>query len=260
MATWYDMLLAVLLGTVQGITEFLPISSSGHLLLLHEFFNFATDQALTFDIALHAGTLLSIVLFFAKDLWRYTTTQPKLLLQALVSCLPAGLVGWLFGDAIEHWLRSSWVVVVMLVLVSIVFLLVEGLVKPTGQLHRLTWRQAMAMGVAQAVALIPGTSRSGITLITGMWFGLQRVEAAKFSFIMTIPLLLALTAKQGMKLVAQPLASHDLLLMAIGAGVAAGVGMLAIRFLLQFFKTATLRPFAYYRLGLAAVVSLLLLL
>lgn len=255
-----EYIYAIILGVVQGVTEFLPISSSGHLLLLHELFDFATAQELTFDIALHIGTLLSIILFFAKDIIIYLRTQPKLMVQAVVSCIPAGLIGWLFGDTIETIFRSNWVVVVMLVVVSIVFLLVEHLARPNTTIDQLTWKQALAMGLAQAIALIPGTSRSGITLVTGMGFGVKRVDAAKFSFIMVIPLLFALTLQQSIELFTQPVPKHDLALMALGASISAGVGILVIRFLLNFLKTATLRPFAYYRLGLALVVSLILFL
>lgn len=255
-----DYLLAMILGIVQGITEFLPISSSGHLLVLHEVFNFATDSSLAFDISLHIGTLVTIVLYFTKDIIHYIRTQPQLMVRALVSTLPAGVIGLFFGEQLDQWFRSSWVVVVMAVLIGIVFLLVERYAKPNPRVGQFNWKQAMAMGLAQAVALIPGTSRSGITMAAGMSLGLNRVDAAKFSFIMVIPLLLGLTAKQGMDLVAKPPSPHELGLMLIGAVTAAVVGLFVIRFLLGFFKTATLRPFAYYRFGLAVVVSLMLLL
>lgn len=255
-----EYIYAIILGIVQGVTEFLPISSSGHLLLLHELFNFATANDLTFDIALHAGTLLSISLFFAHDIVHYVHTQPKLIWLILLSSLPAGVIGLMFEDIIATVFRSSWIVVVMLIVVAGIFLLVEQYARPQGSLQQLTWKQALAMGIAQTIALIPGTSRSGITLVTGMWLGLKRVEAAKFSFIMTIPLLIGLTIKQLLVVLAEPPATQDLVFMGIGALTAAVVGMLVIGFLLNFLKTATLRPFAYYRIGLAVVVSLTLLL
>lgn len=255
-----DYLLAIVLGVVQGVTEFLPISSSGHLLVLHEAFDFATDDSLAFDISLHIGTLITIGLYFTKDIIHYVRTQPQLMIRALLSSIPAGLIGLLFGDQLDHWFRSSWVVVVMAVLVGIVFLLVERYAVPKVGAGQFNWQQAVAMGLAQTVALIPGTSRSGITMAAGMSFGLNRVDAAKFSFIMVIPLLLGLTAKQGVDLVAQPPSPHELGLMLVGAVTAAVVGLFVIRFLLGFFKTSSLRPFAYYRFGLAAVVSLMLLL
>lgn len=254
-----DYLYASLLGVVQGITEFLPVSSSAHLLLLHHALHFNIGSDLAFDVALHAGTLVAIVVFFYGDIIQYFRHSPKLIWLTLLSTLPAGIIGWFFQDAIDTYLRSAWVVVVMLVLVSVVFFIVEAKAQTRLQLKQLTWPQALLLGCAQALALIPGTSRSGITMSAGMAFGLARVEAARFSFIMTIPLLLAVTAKDGLDVAKMHWPTHDLLVMLVGAVVAALVGLVVIRYLLQFFQQYTLRPFAWYRIALAVVVSLMLL-
>lgn len=254
-----DYLSAVVLGIVQGITEFVPISSSGHLVLLHEALQFSVGSDLVFDVALHAGTLLAILIFFRKDSIQYFRKSPQLLCFILLSMLPAAAVGVLFEDAIDHYLRSSWVVVVMLVIVSLLFFFVEARFQPRLQIRQLQWWQALLLGCAQAVALIPGTSRSGITMATGMWFGLARDEAARFSFLMTVPLLVGLVGKEAAELPKLALTSYDLQLMAIGTIVSALVGIVVIRYLLAFLKQYSLRPFAWYRLGLAVVVSLVLL-
>jgi undecaprenyl-diphosphatase len=179
---------------------------------------------------------------------------------AAISSIPAGIIGALFGDLIDQTFRFDWVVVIMLVVVAIIFLLVEKFSKQATNLEQLTWKQAMIMGCVQALALIPGTSRSGITMSFGMLFGLKRVAAARFSFIMVIPLLLGLTVKKGYDLSQASLSNHDLLVMLLGASVAAVVGLFCIRFLLVYFQRYTLKPFAYYRIILAVVVSLVLFL
>ncbi len=255
-----DFLYAAILGLVQGITEFLPISSSGHLLLLHKLLPLPLDSELTFDVALHGGTLIAILIFFAKDIIHYFRQMPKLLVWLIVSALPAGAIGWFFDEMIDWWLRSAWVVVVMLVVVSLIFFVVEARFRPHRRMEELTWRQVLLLGCAQAVALIPGTSRSGITMATGMALGLSRPAAARFSFLMIIPLLLGLVGKQAVDLAVTPVTTQQWSVMAVGAAVAAIIGVVVIKYLLRFLQKYTLKPFAWYRLILAAIVSLLLLL
>lgn len=256
-----DYYYAIILGIVQGITEFIPVSSSGHLILLHELFQFATDDALYFDAALNTGTLVSLLIYFHKDIWQYITRQRGLVAKMLAACVPAGVIGLLFDDVIDNVLRASWIVVVMLIVVSILFLLVEHYARPTVEINDISWKQAIYMGCAQAVALLfPGTSRSGITLVAGMASGVKRADAARFSFVMVIPLYLAITAKLGLDLYTENISRHELMVMGVGTIAAAVVGLLVIHFLLNYFRRSTLRPFAYYRLALAVVVSLVLFL
>ncbi len=261
--SWYsrnmsiDYYYAILLGIVQGITEFIPVSSSGHLILLHQLLGFATDNALYFDSALNTGTLISLLLYFYKDLWNFLTKQPKVLVKMLVACVPAGLIGLLLDDVIDQYLRATWIVIVMLIVLSVIFLLVERFAKPRLNFQQIGWKEAVAMGLAQAVALLfPGTSRSGVTLATGMTFGVQRADAARFSFVMVIPLYLAIAAKLVLDLKDAQVSSHELATMAIGTLVAAVMGFAVIHFLLNYLRRSTLRPFAYYRIALAVVVSL----
>lgn len=250
---------ASLLGVVQGITEFVPISSSGHLVLLHEALNFSIGSDLAFDVALHAGTLCAIIIYFAKDIIQYFLRGRKFLLAVAASCIPAGIAGLLFEDLIDFYLRSAWVVVVMLALVSGLFFLVEKYYRPRLTLEHLSLGQAFLIGCAQVLSLIPGTSRSGITMSAGMWLGLNREAAARFSFIMTIPLLFAVIGKQSLDIAEEQLSSSDYMVMALGVIVSAVVGAFVIKYLLVFLRHHTLKPFAWYRLGLALVVSLVLL-
>lgn len=250
---------ASLLGLVQGITEFVPISSSGHLVLLHEALSFRIGSDLAFDVALHAGTLLAIIIYFGSDIIQYFKRGRKFLLTVAVSCLPAGLAGLFFEDLIDVYLRSAWVVVGMLAAVSILFFVVEKYYKPRLELNRLSITQGLLIGCAQVLSLIPGTSRSGITMSAGMLLGLNREAAARFSFIMTIPLLFAVIGKQGLDIAELQLSSNDYLVMTVGVLVSAVVGAFVIKYLLVFLRHHTLIPFAWYRLGLALVVSLVLL-
>lgn len=255
-----DYIYASILGLVQGVTEFVPISSSGHLVLLHRVLPLTIASDLMFDVALHSGTLLAIIIFFRKDIIQYFCQSPKFIGLILLSALPAGVIGFLFENAIDYYLRSSWVVVIMLVFISILFFIVEARFQPRLSFVYIRWWHALLLGSVQALALIPGTSRSGITMATGMALGLPRPEAARFSFLMIIPLLLGLTAKQSLDIFTGHVSAADLGVMAVGAIVAAMVGLMVIRYLLIFLQRYTLKAFAWYRLGLAAVVSLMLLL
>lgn len=254
-----DYVYASLLGFVQGITEFLPISSSGHLVLLHELLRFNRQSNLTFDVALHAGTLIALILFFFNDSIQYIRRFRKFLLLIAVGILPAGVIGYFFSTILDAFFRSSWIVVMMLVLVSFLFFIVEEHYQPRLPLGQLRWWHALLIGFAQAIALIPGTSRSGITIATGMALGLERTDAARFSFLLIIPLLLGATIQQGIKMTQTDISRHEWLVMTVGALVAAVVGMVVIRYLLLFLQRYSLKVFAWYRLVLAVVVSLFLL-
>jgi undecaprenyl-diphosphatase len=254
-----DYLAASVLGVVQGISEFLPISSSGHLVLLHEALNFTTGSDLAFDVALHAGTLLAILIYFAKDIIQYFQRGRKFLVAVAISCLPAGLAGVVFEDLIDTYLRSAWIVVTMLAVISGVFFLVEKYYRPRLTLDHLSLGQAFLIGCAQVLSLVPGTSRSGITMSAGMSLGLDRAAAARFSFIMTIPLLFAVIGKKGLDMIDLQLTTTDYAVMAVGIAVSAITGAIVIKYLLVWLRHHTLKPFAWYRLGLALVVSLVLL-
>lgn len=258
----FDYINAIVLGVVQGITEFIPVSSSGHLILFHQLFQLNDGSDLNFDVALNAGTLLAMLVYFWRDIIKYATQSKKFIVAILISCIPAGIVGLLFENIINDSLRSPWIVVVMLFTVSLLFFAVEATAKATKPLEKLadiTWFQAFLVGCAQAVSLIPGTSRSGITTSIAMWLGFERKAAARFSFLMVIPLSLALTAKKSLDVAKAGLSMHQLGIMAVGTVVSAVVGLAAIHYLLVFFQKHTLKPFAWYRIGLAIVVSIILL-
>lgn len=265
--------LSLILGIIQGITEFLPVSSSGHLIVFRDMLNFQIQDSLSFDIALHFGTLLAIILFFRKDviklLYSWFTSfsnlkkmndYQKLSWLIILGSVPAVLIGILLSEIIDNYIRNTITVIITLILGGIIFLTVEKVYKAKIGMKDLNWKSALAIGVAQALALIPGVSRSGITIITGMGFKLQRTEAARFSFLLGIPAILGATAWSAIKFDYQSLSNSDWIIFAIGIVSSAIVGFLAIKFLLAILKKYSMKPFAYYRFILAAILIIYLIL
>jgi undecaprenyl-diphosphatase len=269
-----ELIEAVFLGIVQGLTEFLPVSSSGHLLLGQYFLGL--DQArfgLSFDVALHLGTLVAVVSFFWRDLvrmalaffrsfWHRDLSDPdqRLAYLILASTVPAALIGYLLEDYFETVVRSPWIVVFNLVLVGVLFIVAEAVGRRTRPASKLTFREAIGIGFAQAAALVPGVSRSGATMTLGLFLGLRREEAARFSFLMSVPIIAGAGILQVGKVASEGMSAYGILLFGVGFVTSAVVGYLAIRFFLRFVVDHSLRAFAYYRFGLAAVVAMLLVL
>lgn len=260
---------AALLGVVQGITEFLPISSSAHLILGRALFGWDSDAlGLAFDVAIHLGTLAAVVIYFWDDLLRMVIALPaalspstsdsaaRLVQLVIIGTIPVIIVGVLFADAIEANLRKPLVTVVTLTIGGIFFLIVERLGERRRTEKDLTWLDAIAFGCAQALALIPGISRSGSTITVGMLSGVKRADAARFTFLLGIPAVLAAAAKEGLALRKLGLTGDMALLFAVGILTSAIVGYLTIRFLLRYLATHRLDVFAYYRFALALAVWL----
>ncbi len=265
-----DILYSIVLGAVQGLTEFLPISSSGHLIVLHDILRFGFADNLSFDVALHLGTLAALLIYFWRDVRRYivafvrsfanfqvrTNVEQRLAWLIVIGTIPAAVVGYFWGDIIEAVVRSLGLVAVTLILVGILFFAVERLARRRKGLEELTWGNAIAVGIAQAAALIPGVSRSGATILAGMTLGLSRRTAARFSFLLSIPIVFAAGAKTMLDAVQEGIASSEWALMAVGFITSAVVGYLVIRWLLKFLGNHRLDVFGYYRiaLGIALLV------
>lgn len=250
---------ATLLGIVQGITEFVPVSSSGHLVILHDLLNFDLSSDLAFDVALHTGTLVAIIIFFFKDIIRYIKTKDVILWYILIAIIPAGIAGLLFEDYIDEVLRSSWVVVVMLVVVGVLFILGEKYFKQEMDMKGLTWKKALIIGVAQVLALVPGTSRSGITILAGMGTKMKREQAARFSFLIGLPIFAGAGLKKGYDLSKMSISQSEWIIFAIGFVVSAIVGYFCVKYLLKFLEKYSLRGFAYYRFILAFIIIIYLI-
>lgn len=284
-----DFIIAIILGAVQGLTEFVPVSSSGHLLLLHRVLPTLGVNELAFDVALHMGTLLALLVFFWADYWRYiragwdasskwlrrvTRMRPKpatsirsieadrrLTAYIAIAIVPAGLAGLFLEEIIETWLRSPWVVVVTLATVALLFFAIEiqQRVQFQKELTRITWQNALWVGLAQTLALIPGVSRSGITIIAGMSVGMKRDHAARFSFLVSMPLIAGAGLKKMIDLAIVGVAFSDMAVLLVGILASAIVGYLVIGWLLSYLSSRSLIPFAIYRIILAAGVAIILL-
>lgn len=260
-----NYIIAALFGIVQGITEFLPISSSGHLVLLHNFINIPISNELVFDVSLHFATLLAVVYFFRKDIlllakdwfasiYNKDFQQGKIAWFIIMATVPAGLAGLLLEDYIESVLRSLLVVVVMLVLIGVLFIIIERNALKKYRINDMNWKKAIAIGFAQALALIPGTSRSGITIITGMKLGLKRGEAVKFSFLLSIPVIAGAFVTKIPDIIHLGVVKEEMSLLATSFIFSYISGFFAIKYFLKFAEKYSLVSFAVYRFILAGVV------
>jgi undecaprenyl-diphosphatase len=263
-----NILESIVFGLVQGITEFLPISSSGHLIMLHDIFNWQTTDNLAFDVFLHWGTLVALVMFFFKDIIRYLLAflksfvhwniqkdqDQKIAWLILLTMIPAVLVGYFLNDIIDLMFRNLLTVAIALILVGILFLVVEKVNKSDKDWTSLNLLKALLLGVAQAIALIPGVSRSGITISTGLALKLKREAAAKFSFLMSIPVVFAAGLKKIYDLRQIAMSQNEIVIMAFGFLAALISGYLCLKFLLNFLKNHKLNIFAYYRIALGILV------
>lgn len=268
-----ELLEAIVLGVVQGITEFLPVSSSGHLLLGQYFLGLNQERfGLPFDVALHLGTLLAVIVFFWRDFVRMAIAflrsfgdrnmadpDQRLAYLVIVSVVPAALLGFFLEDFFAEAVRSPWVVVFNLVVVGVLFIVAEAAGRKNREASKMSFAGALGIGVAQAAALVPGVSRSGATITLGLFMGLKREEAARFSFLMSAPIIAGAGSLQLANVVSEGMDPSEILNFSVGFISSAIVGYLAIRFFISFVAHHSLRAFAYYRFGLAAVVAALLL-
>lgn len=259
---------AALLAVIQGLTEFLPVSSSGHLVLMPRFLGWA-DQGLAFDVAVHVGTLLGVLVYFRADLARILTgvlaairgerSNPygNLALNLLVATVPVGLVGLVMNDFIETKLRSAAVVAFQLSLFGIVMWLADRFSPRERMETSLSMREAFLIGCAQALALVPGTSRSGITMSAGRALGLTREAAARFAFLLAIPGIGLAGLYETWLFASAPAAGYiDPRDMMIGIVVAALVGYGCIHWFLRVIARIGFLPFALYRIALALAIVL----
>jgi len=269
-----DLFQVVLLALVQALTEFLPVSSTAHLVLVPWLMGWE-DFGLFFDVALHVGTLLAVLVYFAKtwirllglavgrrvlvpesghpDLDLYE--NPKLFWFLVAATFPAGIAGLALKSAVETTLRNPLVIGVMLIAVGILIWAVERRATMRRNLDSLTFGDAMLVGLAQALALIPGTSRSGITIATGLLLGITRSSAARFSFLLSSPIILGAALKTAYDAVqAGSLTAEILPALGLGIVVSAFAGYAVIAFFLRYLQTSTLTPFVCYRVGFGIMV------
>ena len=254
----------IILAIVQGLTEFLPISSSGHLVLVPYFFDWQ-DQGLAFDVAVHFGSLLAVILFFRRDIaglvrggfqvlgGTVNTIESRLALGIALGTIPAALAGLLFMDWIEANLRSPKVIVATLAGYAVLMILADRYGKREREISSVRIGDAFLIGIAQALALVPGTSRSGVTITAGRFLGFERQDAARFSFLLAVPVILLATGYSLLGLLQQE-APVPWAQLAIGVAVSAIVAYLAIDFFMRFVSRIGLLPFAIYRFALVAII------
>lgn len=247
------MIEAIVLGIIQGLTEFFPVSSTAHLILFPWFFGWEGDvNTLTFDVALHGGTLTALLFCFWKDWIELFSKKKKLLFIIIISSMPAGIAGFLLNDLAERKLRDPFLISIMLIVVGLIMLASEKSNKYK-DMEEIELKGALFIGIAQAIALIPGVSRSGITIAAGLFKGLKRDASAHFSFLLSTPIIAGATTLHLKKLFTLH-ANYDLHLFTTGFVASLITGLLAIKFLLSFFRKYPLNLFVYYRFILAVVI------
>ncbi len=259
---------AALLGVVQGLTEFLPISSSAHLILARTFLGWEIEPrfAVAFDVACHVGTLLAVLVYFRREVTglAQTATAPRawlgrggdaVVLRAIaIGTVPVAVVGLAAADAVTGSLRTAGVAGITLAAGAAVMLVAERLRRRTRDETTLGPWEALGLGVAQASALVPGVSRSGAVLTVAMLLGLRRERAARFAFLLGIPAIMAAGAKATLDLVTEGVPPGGIVLMGIGGVSSAVVGYLTISYFIQSVSRRSLDPYAVYRLALAGAV------
>jgi undecaprenyl-diphosphatase len=261
---------AVLLGVIQGLTEFLPVSSSAHLILARAFFGWNGEQfGMTFDVACHVGTLVAVLIYFWPDILAMIRAVPRvgtlagpapdpaarMALLIVIGTVPAVVAGLLFRHAIEASLRRPEVAGAMLAVVALLFFAVERYGAKRRTRASLGIADALLIGCGQAVALVPGVSRSGSTMAAAMALGMRRDESAQFVFLLGIPAILGAAVVEGLPLMTHGIPAGEGRLFAAGMASSAVVGYLAVRFFIRYIGGHSLAVFAWYRLALAAAVA-----
>lgn len=260
----------IILGLVQGLGEFLPISSSGHLIVTSWLLKWQ-DQGLAFDVALHWGTLIAVLIYFRHDILQLAKSffaslvpskrnfpadpNQRMAWLVVLGTIPAALAGKLFEDQVATILRSPVTVIITLTIGALIIFAVDRWGLKVKHMHDLTWKDALLIGIAQAISIIPGVSRSGSTMVAGLGIGLTRQQAARFSFLLSAPIILGAGVLELPAIFAQP----DLTSVAIGFVSAAVFGFGAIHFLMRYVETRSFDIFAWYRLGLAALILIVYL-
>lgn len=260
-----DPVQAIVLALVQGLSEFLPISSSGHLVLVPYFFGWP-DQGLAFDVAVHVGTLFAVITYFRREIVAMTrawfgslagggmTPDAKLAWCVVVGSVPVGLAGLLFGDLIEEELRNPVAVATTLTVFGALMWAADRYGRRERDEHSVGWRDAILVGCAQALALMPGTSRSGVTMTMARALGLTREGAARFSFLLAVPGIGMAGVYEGLKVVTDPANAVDWPVVGLGVAVSAVTGYLCIAWLLRVINRIGLGPFAVYRFLVAGLL------
>lgn len=268
-----DIFQSFTLGVVQGLTEFLPISSSGHLIIVPEFFNWGDfSNNITFDVSVHLGTAVAVLIFFWKDWLRIVSAfvknlskpksllsdfDSKFLIMIAVGSIPAAIVGLLFEDIIVEQIRRPEVVAVTLIVFALVLFYADRVGKKNRSFGKLNFKDAIFVGVAQALALVPGVSRSGITITAGLLANLDRETAARFSFMLATPTVFGAGALKVKDVMGVGFGDLGIEILIIGTLTSGVVGWMAIKYLFGYVLNHNYNLFVLYRLVIGIVALLL---
>lgn len=267
-----DIIKAIFFGIVEGITEWLPISSTGHMILLDEFvkLNVSAEFYELFEVVIQLGAILAVVLIYFKELfpWGFNKTKEdsmntlNLWGKILVACIPAAIIGLLFDDLLDKYLYNAVVVAIALIVYGIIFIIIENKhigTQETKKIEDITYKQALGVGAFQLLALIPGTSRSGSTIIGGLLIGLERSVVAQFTFYLAIPVMAGASLLKLVKYIADVgfvFSSLELAVLGIGCLVAFLISVIVIKFLMNYIRKHDFKVFGYYRIVLGILVLL----
>ncbi len=269
-----DLLRSAVYGVIEGITEWLPISSTGHMILAEQVLKFSFDDAFMsmFRVVIQLGAILAVLVLYWKKLWPFCADNGRdsgfakhlrwpvvrLWCKIVVACVPAAVLGFLLDDWLDAHLYNSVVVAIMLIVYGAAFILIERRprVPATTKLNRITYKQALLVGAWQVLAMIPGTSRSGATIVGGLLCGMSRPCASQFTFFLAIPVMAGASGLKVVKYLAEGsvFTLAEVLALAVGCVVAFLVSMAAIRFLMNYVKKHTFTAFGWYRIALGVVV------
>ena len=285
MESFIEILKVIFLGIVEGITEWLPISSTGHLILVEEFVKLNVSQEFwdMFMVVIQLGAIFAVVVLYWKDLWPFRNKKPKhenvtkvekaagvlcrfvkidkmiMWFKILVSCLPAIIIGLPFNDFIEEKFNNWFVVSVMLIVYGVMFLIVEDYNEKRqakyNSISEITWKTALFIGIFQVLSLIPGTSRSGATIIGGILVGASRTVAAEYTFFLAIPVMFGASLLKIVKF-GMNFTSWEVVILLVGMVVSFVVSILAIKFLMRYIKKHNFKVFGWYRIVLGIIVIL----
>lgn len=268
-----EIIKAVLFGIVEGITEWLPISSTGHMILLDEFINLnvSNDFYKLFEVVIQLGAILAVVVLFFKSIWPLKKNNEKVVLdkktlnlwgKILVACIPAAVIGLVADDWLDEHLYNSVVVSLALIIYGIVFIVIESKnvgKRTTKSVEKITYKQALQIGAFQLLALIPGTSRSGSTIIGGLLIGLERSVAAEFTFFLAIPVMAGASLLKLAKYIIKVgfvFSGLEVAILLIATITAFIVSILVIKFLMNYIRKHDFKVFGYYRIALGILVLL----
>ena len=264
-----EALKVIILGIVEGITEWLPISSTGHLILVEEFIHLELSKEFVemFNIVIQFGAILAVIMIYFHKLNPFARSKTKkqqmltvqLWIKVAIATIPAMIVGLLFDDYVDEHFMNAYVVSVMLIIYGILYIIVEkrneNKTPAVTKLTQLTIPMVLAIGGFQVLAIIPGTSRSGATILGGLLIGASRGVAAEFTFFLAIPVMFGWSALKMLKF-GFAFTAQELILLLLGCAVAFGVSVFAIKFLMQYIKNHDFKVFGYYRIVLGVIVFL----